>query len=418
MNERAESSRIVARVEDGAFAQPLIAALPTHREIVRAHVIGSLRWQGRSDHLIERLSDRRITKIDRALLRILRLALHELMEMNSAQHAVVSEWVSIARREAARASGFANAVLRRATREDLRSLLPEGDGDEAIAVRLSHPIWLVKRWTARFGREEAIAILEENQRESRPDILVRPDRIDEVRRRLGEEGIEFSDSPFASGMLRLSRAARSLDDLVAAGVVHGLDEGSAAVAMLLPDSRSVLDVAAAPGSKSLVLRARGMAVTSCDVSPARTFLMRRLLERSGATRVVTADGRALPFRRSFESALLDAPCSATGTIRKNPEVKWRLRESDLPRFVQLQSELIASVAPAAGEWLLYSTCSLEAEENDDVIRNFLETSDAFETTTWTDHSPSLRVERARLTISPSTGADGFTVHLLRRRKRR
>lgn len=415
MNERAEASRIVARVEDGAFAQPLLGALASQREIVRAHVIGSLRWQGRTDHLIEQLSDRRVGKIDRALLRILRLALHELMEMRSAQHAVVSEWVTLARREAARASGFANAVLRRATRENLQTLLPAGDGDDALAVRYSHPLWMVKRWIGRFGRDEAIAILRENQNESRPDLLVDPARMDEVRDRLRAEGIDFTDSKLVHGMLRLSRSSRTLDDLAASGAIHGLDEASAAVAMMMPQSPGVLDVAAAPGSKSLVLRARGISVISADVSLMRTAVMRNLLGRSAAPRVVTADGNHLPFRRRFASVLLDAPCSATGTVRKNPELKWRLRESDLEHFAKRQAELLRSSAAISDGWLLYSTCSLEAEENDDLIRAFLDASSDYELVIPDGAARWFRVDGPRVTISPSLGTDGFTVHLMRRR---
>src|SRR5205823_11600420 len=122
-------------------------------------------------------------------------------------------------------------------------------------------------------------------------------------------------------------------------------------------SGDILDLAAAPGGKTIVMSARGAKVISNDISIAR---LRPLVGRS--RRIVVSDGRQAPFRKRFETVLLDAPCSATGIIRKNPEIKWRLRESDLAKFATLQRDLLASAIKYASKYVIYSTCSLEPEE--------------------------------------------------------
>src|SRR5260370_938257 len=146
-----------------------------------------------------------------------------------------------------------------------------------------------------------------------------------------------------------------------------LDEGSAVIAGIAAAlGGDVLDLAAAPGGKSLVMQAHGVRVVSNDISLAR---LRPLIGRSSS--IVVSDGRHPPFARKFNVVLLDAPCSATGTIRKNPEIKWRLREADLASFASLERELLQSALDLAAESVVYSTCSLEPEENDEVVDDVL-----------------------------------------------
>ncbi|MGZ7039874.1 MAG: MFS transporter, partial [Thermoanaerobaculia bacterium] len=135
--------------------------------------------------------------------------------------------------------------------------------------------------------------------------------------------------------------------------------------------------------------------------------------RSRTSRITVGDARMAPFRRRFATVLLDAPCSATGTIRKNPEIKWRLTESDLPRFATLQREMLASALQITEEWCVYATCSLEPEENDDVIA----TAKGFARADITPFVPAGArrwVEGGVLRLTPESGADGFTAFVLRR----
>jgi 16S rRNA (cytosine967-C5)-methyltransferase len=211
---------------------------------------------------------------------------------------------------------------------------------------------------------------------------------------------DATPSHLVPGMWKLTGSSAGVDGLA-------LDEGSAVIAdVAAAAGDDVLDLAAAPGGKSLVMHIRGARVVSNDVSISR---LRPLIGKSGA--IVVSDGRQPPFARRFQVVLLDAPCSATGTIRKNPELKWRLRESDLATFAVLQRELLASALELASETVVYSTCSLEPEENDEVVAaargwriESMPVNDAVKK--W--------VDRDVLRLTPESGADGFTAFILAR----
>ncbi len=171
----------------------------------------------------------------------------------------------------------------------------------------------------------------------------------------------------------------------------------------------ILDLAAAPGGKSLVMTARGARVVSNDVSPSR---LRPLMGQS--RRIVVSDGRRAAFRGRFQTVLVDAPCSATGTIRKNPEIKWRMREEDIGRFVPLQKELLAAALELAEETVVYSTCSLEPEENDGVITAVGKPFERVDAAQFVNANVARWVEGGVLHLTPESGTDGFTAFVLKR----
>src|SRR5205085_4847666 len=169
-----------------------------------------------------------------------------------------------------------------------------------------------------------------------------------------------------------------------------MDEGSTLIASIAANQgNDIIDLAAAPGGKTLYMTMRGARVVSNDLS------ITRLLPLRSRKRVVS-DARRAPFRRKFQVVLLDAPCSATGTIRKNPEIKWRLRESDLAAFAKLQRELLAAALELASETVVYSTCSLEPEENDEVVA-----------------ASGAKIIGDVLRLTTDSGTDGFTAFVLR-----
>jgi 16S rRNA (cytosine967-C5)-methyltransferase len=322
--------------------------------------------------------------LDPNVVDILRLGIFQLMFTDVAPYAAVSETVDLAARHAKRARGFVNAILRRASETDLRALATD------LATRTAHPQWLLDRWTRMYGADRAAAIAEANQQLSYPDIFTSKP----------PPGAE--PSKFVPGMYKLSGSSADVEG-------YALDEGSAVIADLTAATgREILDLAAAPGGKTIVMAARGASVVSNDVSLAR---LRPLLGRS--RRIVVSDGRRPPFQKRFETVLLDAPCSATGIIRKNPEIKWRLRQSDLARFAVLQRELLASAAGLAGQTIVYSTCSLEPEENDAVVA---ELKDFVQGDLAEISNPAVAewVENGVLRLTPESGADGFTAFVLRR----
>jgi 16S rRNA (cytosine967-C5)-methyltransferase len=371
---------LLRRIErESAYASLL---LQNDSGFVRTIVLGVLRWRSRLDFVIDSFAK---GKIEPEIRDILRIGALQLLFMHVAPHAAVGETVELV---PLRARGFVNAILRRITSKTI----PEPPD---VATRMAHPQWLIERWTKTFGAERATKIAEANQELSFPDVLTETRPPD------------AAPSDLVPGMWKLTGSSAEVDGIV-------LDEGSAVIAGIAAAVGSdVLDLAAAPGGKSLVMRARGAQVVSNDISITR---LRPLIGKSAS--IVVSDGRRAPFARQFRVVLLDAPCSATGTIRKNPEIKWRLQEADLLAFASLQRELLASALDLASESVVYATCSLEPEENDAVVDAVLgERSDFVrgDVATLVNENVARWVENGVLRLTPEAGTDGFAAHLLRRK---
>lgn len=378
MTERQRALELLRRIERESLYASI--ALIGESGFVRTIVLGVLRWRSRLDHAIETFAERRIKKLDPLVVDVLRVGIYQLHFMDVAAYAAVSESVDAAPK---RASGFVNAILRRATKG-----VPEPPD---AATKFAHPRWLFDRWSRMYGEERAVAIMQSNQDLSYPDVLA-----------YGDAPPGASASLLVPDIYKLQGSSADLDR----ADFYPMDEGSAVIAFIAANvGKSVLDVAAAPGGKTLYMQHRGVKVTSGDVS------ISRLLPLKGRQkRLIVADGRQLPYRTRFPVVLLDAPCSATGTIRKNPEIKWRLREEDLAPFAKLQRELLESAMNIAEEAAVYSTCSLEPEENDAVVKGF----DRDDITPYVPEAARRWVEDGVLRLTPESGADGFTAFVLRR----
>lgn len=389
MNERERALQLLRRIERESLYASIV--LLGESGFVRTLVLGVLRWRSWLDHAIERLASRRIGRIDPIVADILRIGVYQLRFMDVPAHAAVSESVDLAASHARRARGFANAVLRRAAES-----IPE---PEDFATRVAHPQWLLDRWASKFGAERARAIARANQELSFPDALVLN----------GEPPRNSTPSTLVEGIVKLSGSSADLDR----SRFYPMDEGSAVIAAIAANTgRDILDLAAAPGGKTLYMRSRDARVTSNDVSIAR---LRPLAGRH--QRIVVSDGRHPPFRQQFQTVLLDAPCSATGTIRKNPEIKWRLSEDDIHSFTALQKELLSSALALTEQTCVYSTCSLEEEENDAVVEEVLRGRDDFtfhDAARFAPEGARRWIENGVLRLTPDSGADGFTAFVLRR----
>ena len=374
--ERQRALQLLRRIErESAYASLL---LTNDTGFVRTLVLGVLRWRSRLDFVIDAFAK---GAIEPEIRDILRLGALQLLFMHVAPHAAVGETVQLA---PLRARGFVNAILRKISKG-----APE---PPVVATRTAHPSWLIERWTKMYGSERAAKIAEANQELSFPDVMTDSPPPD------------ATASELVPGMWKLTGSSADVDGVV-------LDEGSGVIADIASAAGDdVLDLAAAPGGKSLVMRERGARVVSNDVSIAR---LRPLIGRSDA--LVVSDGRQSPFARQFRVVLLDAPCSATGTIRKNPELKWRLSESDLASFAALQRELLMSALDLASETVIYSTCSLEPEENDAVVDDVLRSRSGFvrgDVAKLVNENVARWVEDGVLRLTPESGADGFTAHVL------
>ena len=378
------------------------------RSLAADIVSGTLRWQRSLDRLAVHFAKRPLDKLDAEVVTVLRLSLYQLLHLTRVPaSAVVDDAVDLTR--AARkpsASGFVNAILRSILREKHRLPLPPRPAEgaaraEALAylgVTHSHPEWLVERWIERYGFDAVEAWVRFDN--VAPRLTLRVNRLkatrDEARRMLADEGIETEPTRYApDGLLVIdgNPMRRPAD-----GLFFVQDEASQLVARAAgaqPGER-VLDLCAAPGGKTTAMAAdmrdEGVLVAT-DVRPRRMRLLRETVRLSGArhAHVVQVPGRGeLPFGDAFDCVLVDAPCSGLGTIRRDADIRWRRSASDLARFAQDQLDLLARAAATVrpGGRLIYSTCSSEPDENEDVIRRFLDDHGGFDATPITD--PLLR----------------------------
>jgi 16S rRNA (cytosine967-C5)-methyltransferase len=354
-------------------------------------VTGTERWQRSLDTLVEHFARRSATTIDRDILHILRLSLYQLLHLDRVPApAVVDDAVDLARYvRKSSAAGFVNAVLRATLRQRQRLPLPgrpESATDRRAAlaylgVTHSHPEWLVARWLDRYGFEATERWVRFNNQT--PRLTLRANtlraRREDVAAALASDGIETEPTRHApDGLIVTSGNPLRAP---AHGAFFVQDEASQLVSLAVdarPDER-ILDLCASPGGKTVAMAAdmrdTGVLV-ACDVRPRRVSLLRETVRASGAARIrvvhVPASG-CLPFRRAFDRVLVDAPCSGLGTIRRDPDIRWRRSEHDVNTLAADQLTLLrrASEIVAAGGRLVYATCSSEPEENEGVVDEFL-----------------------------------------------
>jgi 16S rRNA (cytosine967-C5)-methyltransferase len=358
---------------------------------------GVERWRAALDYLIEAAAARRIDRLDQEIRTILRLSLYQLRYLTRVPaSAVVNDAVELARRAKKRsASGFVNGVLRSLSRKRSSFSLPPRPADTSeragaldyLSIALSHPHWLVSRWYDRFGFDDTERWLQFNN--AQPRLTLRANRLKVTREqladRLAKDEITCSPGRFAPDALTVEagQPLRVMED----GWFVVQDEASQLVSLLADVTAGdrVLDCCASPGGKTTAMAAAmtddGL-VVACDVRPRRIELLKRTVAASGAraVRIVLADALApLPFSRVFNRVLLDAPCSGLGTLRRDPDIRWRRQEADLPALASAQGRMLAHAAAcvAPGGRLVYATCSSEPEENENVVDAFMKTNTSF-----------------------------------------
>ncbi len=374
---RRAAYRVLKRVEtDRGYSSELLHASvelgemsARDRALATEIVLGSLRWQGALDDLLTRAARRPAEKLDPEVLIALRIGAYQLRYLERVPaRAAVSESVELVKQARKRsAMGLVNAVLRR---------LPDR-GPEDREQELAHPAWLVERWRQTYGEDTTKGILQFDQ--ALPQTYLRLNfrfPAEETLEQLAQEGVEtqptevptcrrvLSGRPAATGCFREGRIR--IQDLGSQTIIPLLD--------LAPGQR-FLDVCAAPGGKTyqaLETAAPNFRAVAADCHMHRLGTMRRL--ETCPVSLVVLDGEAdLPFRVPFDRILVDAPCSGTGTLARNPEIKWRLRPKDLADLAGKQKTMLdrALDALAPDGIVVYSTCSLEPEENRQVIEAVL-----------------------------------------------
>ncbi len=347
---------------------------PTVRPFAREVTAGVWRQRSKLDWTLAKLSEKPLDKLDAPVRAALRAMLFERLELGTAPHALGSDYAELMRTfKVASAAGFVNAVARQMP-DDWRAL------PKQIAFRFSiefaHPLWLVERYLERLGEIETRALLQANQTRAPFDVRANTSRTtrDELLARFRVDGIEASATPHSPDGVRLSGVS-SPESLP--GWNDGLflvqDEAAQLVGALarVPENGLVIDCASAPGGKAthLAARAPNAQVLACDSSAKRLELVahnaQRLRLRNIETRAGDWKSLAPTLAGRADLVLLDAPCLGTGTLRRRPDAKWRKTPAQLSELVALQRELLDAAATTVkvGGVLLYSTCSLEPEEN-------------------------------------------------------
>jgi 16S rRNA (cytosine967-C5)-methyltransferase len=414
---RAAAFAVLMRVEQtDAYASELLHSEKFAKLSAADHglatelVMGVLRWRGVLDEQTARYVQQPLPKLDLEVLTAVRLGAYQVLFLNRVPaHAAINESVELVKQAKKKsAAGLVNAVLRKIASQHPS---PGGTGEELSLPRgTSHPRWIIERWEQLYGEEVTRKICDYDQSAPKSVVRISPETpearvngalhsglISHIENAGNDRGPAPVGQPRATAATAiggvhlepgklLSHAA-----IVAAGDVsqsaafrnHELviqDEGSQLVALLMGTGKTILDCCAAPGGKTRILAQENpdATVVAIELHPRRAALLKRLVSEPNI-RVVAADARAIPFSGQFDRILVDAPCSGTGTLARNPEIKWRLKPEDLIRLQTYQLEILSATmrqSAPAGQ-VIYSTCSLEPEENQQVIEKALAANSGF-----------------------------------------
>ncbi len=435
---RRAAFEILRSVEhDSAYSSVLLAGLGEEmraedRALCHELVLGVLRRQLWLDCVIEHFANRKPEGFDLAVKLALRLGLYQLRFLSRIpQSAAVNESVKLVRAAGiSSAAGLVNAMLRGATREPEYDPAAVVDGDEKTAIETSHPQWLIQRWANAFGFEQAVAFAHANNEPApvafryTPKALAVEEKPERIIKELEASGALLTSSQIVPNAWRVTGAADSVRRLTRDGLIYLQDEASQLVSHLLgaqPNER-ILDVCAAPGSKTthISMLAPEAMIVAGDLYEHRLRTLKELAMRQGVADlqfVVYDATQALPFAgESFDRVLVDAPCSGTGTLRRNPEIRWRLNAADIEELSRKQTRILANAGSLVkpGGHLVYSTCSVELQENEGVVEKFLTEHLDFDTAIL-DVPPEMLTEAGAVRTWPHReGTDGFFIKAFER----
>ncbi len=430
----------VLHTELGAGVRADDAALATELSL------GVLRWRGLLDFLLQRALKKPVERLDLPVAIALRMGLYQLrfLERIPARAAVneSAELVKSARKSSA--ASLVNAVLRRLAaeaKEPPEKFLPADISlGERLSILYSHPVWLVNRWLARLGERQTTSLLQSDNRTPRLACSLHDaERRDEILDCLLKSGLSVEPGHLLQAAFAITGGSPTRTDAFLRGDISIQDEASQAIPLLLdvqPGDR-VLDLCAAPGGKTPPLArnaGKNGLIIAADRHAHRLRAMREQFKRLSLSdvRLVELDAATnLPFGIQFDRILVDAPCSGTGTLARHPEIRWRLKPEQLCELNDLQVRLLASALNqlAPGGRLVYSTCSLEPEENEDVVDEALRKSPGVQRVTAVEAARSISahlahgVEAKKLfddlgkfhTTSGEYQTDGFFAALLEKK---
>jgi 16S rRNA (cytosine967-C5)-methyltransferase len=398
---------------DSSFERRTSRLEPRDRRWTRELVYGMLRRRSWLDALLAERVSGGLARLDYDVIDLLRLGAYQLLSMGSVPpYAAIGQTVeTVKRRHGIGASKLANAVLRRLDREREALVVPVPDDlTDALALEFSHPRWIVARWLARWGEAETRVLLAANNAEA--PLVARPYHVvrEQLEAMLEAAGVETAEAPLVPDSLVLVSGVGALTELGAfkQGLFHLQDPASTLVTRYacVPTGATVADLCAAPGGKSLELARTAGVVFASDSSKNRLARVSENVRRLEATNIVpfVADATA-PALQNVDVVLVDVPCTGTGTFRRHPDARWRLKASDLAVMPAIQRGILSGAAACVrpGGLLVYSTCSLELEENDEQIDRFL-----------AEH-PGWKLEPPPAGVIPDTALDAGRLRVLPQR---
>jgi 16S rRNA (cytosine967-C5)-methyltransferase len=411
-NARLEIVQQLMRIEtDGAymgFSRQEEGATARDKRQIMDEVAGITRSKRWLDFLIQSFYKGKVNSLEPKMRQILRLGVYELTESDKPDYAVVHECVELAKSALGRpkAGGLVNAILQALLRS--KDALPKpqtGNAVQDLAIRHSHPDFLVQRWIKRFGVEATEQLLQANNRRPMHGLRVNLLKIsvEDFTARLDSLGVLWQLSPFLPYILRVGSLQLILEaGLVQEGLCAVQDEAAAMVVRTLapqPDE-VIVDACAAPGGKALhaaMLMNNTGRIIALDKHPQRIGLIQQAATQQGVTNIEYVAADFIEWAKSFadnsdkvDKVLLDVPCSGTGVLAKRADLRWKKSQEELKALVALQKQLLEaaySILKPDGV-IIYSTCSIEAEENEDQIKDF------------TQGHPSMRIESVEPFISP------------------
>ena len=366
---------------DASFERRTLRLDPRDRRWTRELVYGMLRRRSWIDAILADRVSGGPSRLDVDVADLLRIGTYQLLWMGSVPaYAAIAQTVELVkRRHGLGASKLANAVLRRIDRErDILNVPIPADLTDALALEYSHPRWIVARWLARWGEVDTRALLAANNGEA--PLVARPYHVvrEQLEAMLEAAGVETTDAPLVGDSIVFAGGVTSMTELGAfkQGLFHLQDPAATLVTRYacVASGSVVADLCAAPGGKALELARIAKTVFAGDLSRGRMQRVRENVARLDAANVIPFVGdAATPALRGMDAVLVDVPCTGTGTFRRHPDARWRLKASDLAVLPAMQRNILRGAASAVrpGGLLIFSTCSLETEENDAHVERFL-----------------------------------------------
>ena len=389
---------ILCRVEDGAYANHLLdthrrALPPRDRDLLQHLVLGTLTWRQKLDHILNVYLPSPIHKQQPAVRNLLRLGVYQLEHLDRVPpYAIVNESVTLARKtQGASASRFVNAILRGIAENRKSVSYPNAQTQpvEHLAITQSHPPWMVKRWIDRYGFDNTQKLCQINN--TKPILTIRTNTLkntpQELQKHLSQENIQADTIDQHPQMLAIPHPSTLFQTTAfQKGLFFVQGVGAASVTDLLNPQKNetILDMCSAPGGKTTAMAEKMQntgSIIAVDLYPTRLKTVVQNAKRLQITNIHTlaANANQLPTNQKFDRILLDVPCSTLGILNHHPDMRWQRQIQDIHTLAQQQQTLLTQAATylKPNGTLVYSTCTLEPEENENIITTFLSTHPQF-----------------------------------------